>query len=68
MNKTIKILIAIILLLMASLAIAYYNRHDAFVYIAMLWLATCLMIVWRAKSNLRLWALYAGAAVLTLPS
>jgi hypothetical protein len=66
LSKTTKILIAIIPLLMASLAIAYYNRNDAFVYIAMLWLATCLMIMWRAKSTLRLWALYIGAAVFTL--
>ena len=37
-----------------SLAIAYVNRSDAFVYISMLWLLACIGVMVVARSKLRL--------------
>jgi len=66
MRRAMMFLIGSLPLLLASIAIAYYQRNDAFVYIDLLWLTACVLVLWRATSTLRLWALYAGTAFLTL--
>ncbi len=49
-----------------SLGIVYYNRNDAFVYIALQWLLVCTAVIICSKSRMRLWAVYAGTVIFTL--
>jgi len=48
-----------------SLAIVYYNRHNAFVYVSLLWVFACIVVMFISKPNVQLWALYTGTAILT---
>ncbi len=69
MNRVKKWLLTSIILatlFSVSLAIIYYNRHDAFVYVSMLWVLACIVVMFISKPNVQLWALYTGTTILTL--
>ncbi|MEK8021721.1 MAG: hypothetical protein VSS75_033010, partial [Candidatus Parabeggiatoa sp.] len=64
-KKWILTSLMLVTLFAVSLAVLYYNRHDAFVYVSLLWFFACIVVMFISKPTVQLWALYTGTAILT---